>query len=104
MRTVYEKQYWNRHYLNEEQDTMFWLYKNHKDWERQAHIFPMRLANSFARPCGGQRELSAYHEGDMVVHYAGFRGGLFNIWSDELEKWRKKGKLVDDIEVDIFLK
>jgi hypothetical protein len=50
MRTVYEKQYWDRHYQDAEQDTMFWLYKNYKDWERQVQIFPMRLGNSFARP------------------------------------------------------
>lgn len=104
MRTVYEKQYLDRNYVNPEQDTMFWLYKNRRDWERQVQIFPMRLANSFLNVVCGEKNRTEYQDGDMVVHYAGYRGRLSGIWLNELEKWRKKGKLVDDIEADVSVK
>lgn len=83
---------------------MFWLYKNNQDWREKVQIFPMRLANSFPEPSCGQRNRAEYHAGDMVVHYAGYRSKLPSIWPAELEKWRKKGKLIDDIEVDVLLK
>ncbi|CAF1162540.1 unnamed protein product [Adineta steineri] len=106
MRTVYEHQYWTRHYTNEEQDVMFWLYSNHDDWKKQVQIFPMRLANSFpGTPCRkNETHRVQYQNGDMVVHYAGYGGGLSRIWPNELEKWRKKGKLLDETEIDIFVK
>ncbi|CAF1407413.1 unnamed protein product [Adineta steineri] len=104
MRTVYEHQYWARHYPAEEQDVMFWLYTNHTDWKRRVQVFPMRLANSFpGTPCGETHRVQ-YQNGDMVVHYAGYRDKLPGIWPAELEKWRKKGKLIDETETDIFVK
>ena len=83
---------------------MFWLYKNDQDWRRKVQIFPMRLANSFPAPSCGERQRSEYQAGDMVVHYAGFRKRLPLVWPDELEKWLKRGKLIDDVERDILLK
>jgi hypothetical protein len=103
MRTLYEKQYWDQHFGHAEQGTMFWLYQNRTDWQRQVQIFPMRLANAFPRGCHG-KNWTTYHEGDMVVHYAGYHTHLFRIWPGELAKWRNNGKLVDDIPVDVSVK
>jgi hypothetical protein len=83
---------------------MLWLYKNHKDWERQVQVFPMRFANSFPPPSCGEEHRAQYHEGDMMVHCAGYRQRLHDIWPGELEKWRKKGELVEDVESDILVR
>ena len=83
---------------------MFWLYQNDLDWRKKVQIFPMRLANSFPEPSCGERQRAQYRDGDMVVHYAGYRSSLPSIWPGELEKWRRKGKLIDDVEVDVLVK